>query len=558
MTFDSTSKWEGSAILYSVSGSVELEYGTTYSVSGFKTKGEPSPHLHECITITIENEPSRIEDMSRVLDGEKAKMIVSLSGRELKSGMGKIGVCRGNSKWISDSAIVSDSDGKWTTAFLVGFSESSTVLKYGSTYTLCGLDGSAFFVNDGISITVPHAPVVSSMIPELNTSTHSSFRVVMSGSDLPASGSFTASFSECAGTFVISLSESSDWRSDWIVVSTTSTFEFNKTYTLASLIDSSSGTADHLLCSGVTMKTPLGPTLTGLGGVSLIGVLFDSVSIDVKVARIVADTFEVSVFDVDDASKDLIPLSITFSSCASTEGVTTHSASWDSVLQYGHRYEIASISSSTMTVSIPSPIIIEVPLLSAFDTVSITPNSINTFLRIQLSGTGFIGSYVVTLTSGFSFVVTAESFTTAASEEMALGRPDSLAFDTPFTIQSIVSMNPDSVVILNGTLTFITPKKPDSLSLFVDGRRGETSRFCGESSRPCLSVEVGWAIVVQLGVHRPTIGIVDSATLGSPIRVENEMVALFSSFGNVDPKLRIPSSACDHVESGMIRTSPLF
>ncbi|KAK2961092.1 hypothetical protein BLNAU_3860 [Blattamonas nauphoetae] len=307
MTFNTTSsEWEGSTILYP-SSSAELGYGRTYSVSGFKTKGEILPHLHEELTITIDDEPSRIEGVSRVLDGEKTRMIVSLSGRELKSGMGKIGVCRGSSKWTSDSAIVSDSDGKWTTAFLVGFSESSTVLKYGSTYTLCGLDGSAFFVNEGISVTVLQPPVVSSLIPELNTSTHSSFRVVMSGSDLPESGSFTASFSESAETFVISLSESSEWRSDWISVSTTSAFEFNKTYTLTSLIDLSSGSADHLLCSGVTMKTPLGPTLTGLGGVSLTGASLDCVSIVVNVARIVADTFEVSVFDIDDASKVQIP-----------------------------------------------------------------------------------------------------------------------------------------------------------------------------------------------------------------------------------------------------------
>ncbi|KAK2961060.1 hypothetical protein BLNAU_3828 [Blattamonas nauphoetae] len=512
MRFNPTlSEWEGSAILYSQSESVELEYGMTYSVSGFKTKGETPLHLHEDLTITIDDEPSRIEDMSRVLDGEKTKMIISLSGRELKSGMGKIGVCRGSTKWTSDTAIVSGSDGKWKAEFLVGFSESSTVLKYGSTYTLCGLDGSAFFVNDRITITVPHAPVVSSMIPELNASTHSSFRVVLSGSDLPASGSFTASFSESAGTFVISLSESSEWRSDWIVVSTTSAFEFNTTYTLTSLIDLSSGTADHLLCSGVTMTTPLGPTLTGLGGVSLTGALLDCVSIVVNVSRIVADTFEVSVLDVDDAWKVPIALSISFSSCDWTEGVMTHSVSWDSVLQ--------------------------------------------TFIKIHLSGNDLIGKYAVTLTSGLSFIVTAESSTSAVSEEIALGWPDSLAFDTPFTIQSIVSMNPDSVVFLKDTLSFTSPKKPDPLSLFVDGRTGEMSRFCGESSRPCSSVEVGWEIVSQLGVRRPTIGIVDSATLGSPIRVENGMVALLSNFGNVDPKLRIPSSACESVESGMIVVS---
>ncbi|KAK2963741.1 hypothetical protein BLNAU_1308 [Blattamonas nauphoetae] len=384
MTFNTTSsKWEGSAILYSLSEPVELEYGKTYFVSGFKTKGETSPHLYEDLSITIENEPTRIEEVSRMLDGKKTKMIVSLSGRELKSGMGKIGVCRGSSKWTSETEIVFDSDGNWKTEFRVDFSESSTVLEYGSTYTLCGLDGSAFFVNEGISVTVPHAPVVSSMIPELNSDTHSSFRVVMSGSDLPTAGSYTASFSDNLGTFNISFSESTGWCSDWISVSTTSPFEFNKTYTLTSLIDSSSGTADHLLCSGVTMKTPLGPTLTGLGGVSLTGSSLDCVSIVVSVARIVADTFEVSVFDVDDASKVLIPLSISFSSCDSTEGVMTRSVSWDSALQYGHRYEIASMSSSNVVVSIPLKHVFEIPEPPSFSNISITTNSIDTFLRIQ-------------------------------------------------------------------------------------------------------------------------------------------------------------------------------
>ncbi|KAK2963743.1 hypothetical protein BLNAU_1310 [Blattamonas nauphoetae] len=557
ITFNTTSsKWEGSAILYSLDESVELEYGKTYSVRGFKTKGSTSKYLYEDVTVMIENEPSRIEEVSRMLDGEKTRMIVSLSGRELKSGMGKIGVCRGTSKWTSDTEIISGSDEKWKATFLVGFSESSTVLEYGSTYTLCGLDGSAFFVNEGISFVVPHPPIVSSIISELNTSTHSSFRVVMSGSDLPASGSFSASFSDSLGTFDISLSELSEWRSDWIEVTKTSAFEFNKTYTLTSLIDSSSGTADHLLCSGVTMKTPLGPTLTGLGGVSLTGASLDCVSIVVRVARIVADTFEVSVFDVDDSSKVLIPLSVSFSSCDSPDGLMTHSVSWDSALQYGHRYEIASMSSSTMVVSIPSQLVFEIPELLSFDNISITTNSIHTFLRILLSGNGLIGKNEVTLTSGFSFTVTAQSNTSAISEELAIGWSDSLAFETSFTVKTAFSIDPpDAVIVLKNSLAFTTPPKQDPLSLFVDGRTGETSRFCGESSRPCSSVEVAWEIVSQIGVRTPTVGIVHSATLGSPIRISNGMVALLSSFGNVDPKLSIPLSACNQVESGMIVVS---
>ncbi|KAK2943131.1 hypothetical protein BLNAU_21958 [Blattamonas nauphoetae] len=555
MAFNPTlSEWEGSAILYP-SSSAELEYGMTYSVSGFKTKGESSQHPYEDLTITIENEPSRIEGVSRVLDGEKTTMIISLSGRLLKSGMGKIGVYRGSSKWTSDTEIVSGSDGKWKTQFQVDFSESLSILEYGSTYTLCGLDGSSFFVNEGIAIVVPRPPVVSSLIPELNSDTHCSFRVVMSGSDLPTSGSFTASFSESAGTFVISLSDSSEWKSDWIVVSKTSMFEFNKTYTLTSLIDSSSGTANHLLCSGVTMTTPLGPTLTGVRGVSLTGASLDGVSIVVIVARIVADDFDVSVFDVVDEAKVHIPLSISFSSCASTEGEITHSVNWDSPLQFGHSYEIAFMSSLSMEVSIPSKLVFEVPEPPFMDNISITPNSINTFIVVLFEGSHLTGDMTVTLTSGFSFIVTAESTTSAISKEIALGWSDGLSFNTPFTIQSIVSTNQHFPVELKGTPTFTTPPKKDPLSLYVDGRTGETSQFCGESTRPCLSVEVAWEIVSQLGVRIPTIGIVHSATLGSPIRIENGMEVLLTTLGNIDPKLYIPSSACEQVESGMIVVS---
>ncbi|KAK2942763.1 hypothetical protein BLNAU_22318 [Blattamonas nauphoetae] len=60
-----------------------------------------------------------------------------------------------------------------------------------------------------------------------------------------------------------------------------------------------------------------------------------------------------------------------------------------------------------------------------------------TSLCLQLSGNGFIGKYSVTLNSGFSFNVNAESATSAVSE-IALGLPDSLTFDTPFTVLSIV------------------------------------------------------------------------------------------------------------------------
>ncbi|KAK2944478.1 hypothetical protein BLNAU_20575 [Blattamonas nauphoetae] len=225
-------------------------------------------------------------------------------------------------------------------------------------------------------------------------------------------------------------------------------------------------------------------------------------------------------------------------------------------MSYNTRYEVVRMTIGDMNVK-------RDPHLSfttraeprRVNLVSLILNWIHTSLRIQLSGNDFIGKYAVTLNSGFSFIVTAESATSAVSEEIAFGWSDSLAFDTPFTIQSIVSTNPDSVVFLNGLLTFTTPPKPDPLSLFVDDGSGETSRFCGESTRPCLSVEVGWEIVAQLGVRRPTIGIVDSATLGSPIRISDGMVALLSNFGNVEPTLRIPSSTCAQVESGMIVVS---
>ncbi|KAK2961050.1 hypothetical protein BLNAU_3818 [Blattamonas nauphoetae] len=241
-------------------------------------------------------------------------------------------------------------------------------------------------------------------------------------------------------------------------------------------------------------------------------------------------------------SKKTIEMSFNPTLCEWEGSAILYSVSETVELEYGMTYSVRGF----MTKGETSPHLHEELTItiddepSRFNVVSITPNSIHTSLRLQLSGNGFIGKYLVTLTSDFSFV-TAESATSAVSEEIALGWSDSLAFDAPFTIQSIVSMNPDSVVLLNGTLSFTTPKKQDSLSLFVDGGTGETSRWL--------------EIIAELGVRRPTIGIVDSATLGSPIRVENGMVALLSNFGNVEPTLRIPSSACAQVESGMIVVS---
>ncbi|KAK2953933.1 hypothetical protein BLNAU_11193 [Blattamonas nauphoetae] len=241
-----------------------LSYETKYLITKFTVDGEVSV-VNADVTFSVDPEPARIIGLkTRELNNVRTKMIVSLEGRALLSRTGKLSLTNGikTLEWLSDVVIVDDTN--CTTEFTVGNEETSDQLKYGEEYTLKGswTTSTGFHVEDGITITVPHPPRITSIVPQKEVST-SSFVLSVSGEYLPSGQTFTVTLtsdhtfdilfsSAIAGTATIQIGRSGE-------------VEYDTEYTFKSIIRKEEGKDDeHILFSAATFKTPLGPTLSSI------------------------------------------------------------------------------------------------------------------------------------------------------------------------------------------------------------------------------------------------------------------------------------------------------
>ncbi|KAK2953380.1 hypothetical protein BLNAU_11666 [Blattamonas nauphoetae] len=173
-------------------------------------------------------------------------------------------------------------------------------------------------------------------------------------------------------------------------------------------------------------------------------------------------------------------------------------------------------------------------------------NLLNTSCRVSLSGTDLVvGSLIrVTLTSPLSFSATITSKTKGLSEEMLIGWSDSLQFNTKYTITSITPLDEEGGTLFDDNVSDTTGLLPSELFIYTDsGSSSDASMFCGERSRPCASIEVGWRIAEGVGIGRVSFGIIDSSSLSTRIVVSSGMHVLVTNGSQTEPTLRIPSSA---------------
>ncbi|KAK2953421.1 hypothetical protein BLNAU_11707 [Blattamonas nauphoetae] len=173
-------------------------------------------------------------------------------------------------------------------------------------------------------------------------------------------------------------------------------------------------------------------------------------------------------------------------------------------------------------------------------------NLLNTSCRVSLSGKDLIvGSLIrVTLTSSLSFSATITSKTEGLSEEMSIGRSDTLQYNTKYTLTSITPLDEEGDTLFDDHVSDTTGLLPSDLFIYTDsGSSSDTSVFCGEHSRPCASIGVGWKIAEGVGIGRVSFGIIDSSSLSTRIVVSSGMHVLVTNGSQTEPTLRIPSSA---------------
>ncbi|KAK2947551.1 hypothetical protein BLNAU_17518 [Blattamonas nauphoetae] len=231
------------------------------------------------------------------------------------------------------------------------------------------------------------------------------------------------------------------------------------------------------------------------------------------------------------------------------------STSPTSILTFGATYTISSLKIEDESVVVNSDVALTVPSLPLVETAQVHPNSINTSMRLGLTGTSLKldGFYTVTLSPPFSLDMLFNSSETISSHRLVLGRSGSLQHNTAYTIVSITRVGNDSDVIeTEGTVSFTTPKFPVPLVLHVNEKEGEDDELCGESDDACATIDFAWSIVVALNAKTATLAIVNSSEQTQPIVVSSGMSILFRNGGNLEPTLTIPSSASLGDKSGMV------
>ncbi|KAK2944544.1 hypothetical protein BLNAU_20550 [Blattamonas nauphoetae] len=218
----------------------------------------------------------------------------------------------------------------------------------------------------------------------------------------------------------------------------------------------------------------------------------------------------------------------------------------EGTVKFGEEYTLLRSASSANGFHV-EPISVTVPFPPKVTKMDFScSNSLNTTCRVSLTGTNLVvGSLVrVTLNSSLSFSASITTETEGLSEELRIGWSDSLQFDTKYTISSITALDGEGETLFGDEVSDTTGLSPTELFIFSDsGSSCDGSVFCGERSRACASIGVGWRIVEGVGIGRVSFGIIDSSSLASGIVVDCGMRVVVTNGSEAEPTLRIPSSS---------------
>ncbi|KAK2941278.1 hypothetical protein BLNAU_23814 [Blattamonas nauphoetae] len=202
-------------------------------------------------------------------------------------------------------------------------------------------------------------------------------------------------------------------------------------------------------------------------------------------------------------------------------------------VKFGEDYTLIRSESSASGFHV-EPISVTVPCPPKVTRMEFScSNSLNTTCRVSLTGTNLVvGSLVrVTLNSSLSFSASMTSETEGLSEELRIGC-------------SITALDEEGSTLFGDEVSDTTGLSPTELFIFSDsGSSCDGSVFCGERSRACASIGVGWRIVEGVGIGRVSFGIIDSSSLWSGIVVDCGMHVLVTNGSQTEPTLRIPSSS---------------
>ncbi|KAK2954987.1 hypothetical protein BLNAU_10127 [Blattamonas nauphoetae] len=228
-------------------------------------------------------------------------------------------------------------------------------------------------------------------------------------------------------------------------------------------------------------------------------------------------------------------------------------------LKYEGNYTVCSKADEASTLLVDSGITVRIPAPPSFTAVKFEfTNSLGTGCIAVLTGKDLVigTEYEVKLNTSHTFSIVVKSPTRAESPEMLIGFDESLPFCTDILIEAITPTDEASGIALTpSSFTGKTPTRPDVIEIFVDTETGQNGWTCGDSSRPCSTMDAAWKIMRALDIMNPTFSLLTGTSLSSQMTIGSGMSVLIQNGTHDEPSLNIPSSAAESSTSALIVVS---
>ncbi|KAK2947552.1 hypothetical protein BLNAU_17519 [Blattamonas nauphoetae] len=541
----------GLSSLVEVSKATEIRFAHTYTLSSMVKKvdgGEDEHILCSGVTMRTPDGPSLLRvDPITLKEDDLNRVVLGVSFENMVGGSFEMKVKKSgtSTEYILSSQMITTLGS--STGTLTEIVYESGKLEYGESYTIVSLESSALpiLIKDTAGFTIPPAPArIKTCSSVLGGVDKKSVILTMGGVNLPVGKEMTVTMKELNGEELVGSSITVSWT--WEGSGTVSSgdvsvlvygadpvrLRYETSYCLTSLAIADT---PSILDPKVTFTVDDEPARVE-GATPTLTPLRKSVIVELSGRELESGSYSVTL-----SSHPLNPISGTSASGVIRFEVST--VTTDPVhLVFGDTITVVQVKHGLDKVFVNSDVTFTVPNPPIVKTAHVHPNSINTSMTLELTGTDLRldGFYTVTLSPLFSLDMLFNNSETISSAELLLGRTGSLQHSTAYTIESITRVGTDSDVIqTEGVVSFTTPKLEDD-------------ELCGESDDACATIDFAWSIVNALKAKSATLAIVNSSEQSQPIVVSSGMSILFRNGGNLEPTLTIPSSASLGDKSGMV------
>ncbi|KAK2946912.1 hypothetical protein BLNAU_18136 [Blattamonas nauphoetae] len=333
----------GEAPLPPSTASGRLEWGTEFEIQTvmWHPQGgvEEEVRRTNTITFTTPNDPPHLLSfISRSLNGKKDELLISFVASALPVGTGTINVKRSNSNVLVEGVLTSDSVTQCTAVFSAAWTEDTTHLSFGKTYSVqsATIDSIDVVVDSEISSDVPNPPVITSFSLPVECSSDS-FDIEVIGQNLPSSKTCTLALSD---NHNISITFSSQTKGRGTMkASLPSEVQFDHEYSVLSMTKGE----DHVLLNTTTFTTPLGPILNSIS-TDWKSPDKKEVLLTLSGSRMMSGKYTLTFHEQGTTA----PLIISVSINTETSGSGSEMVYGGTKLKYGTTYEVISLTSDTL------------------------------------------------------------------------------------------------------------------------------------------------------------------------------------------------------------------